>query len=238
MTDLFPPPRIWLPQVPPPPPGWLDFASAGARGLANTDYSMPVVWAARLSDAESFLPGLAVDLSPAERRRAERYHQAEDRARSILARALVRRLLGAHLGLEPSALDIVLGPRGKPRLAPSDEHPSPPCFNLSHSGDLVLAAFHSVRAVGVDVERIRDDFDLAEISAQTFSPEVHAAWLGFPIEERAVAFYRAWTRHEAVLKASGHGLVGGSAGHDSPPVAWHELEVPPGYAAHVAIMRA
>lgn len=230
MTVRPPPVRLWHPQAPPPPRGWLDVATAGPD-------SSPSVWLARLPDAEPFLPTLAADLSPAERARAERYHQPADRARFILGRALVRRLLAAQLGLAPDALEITLGPSGKPRLAPLPGAPHTPRFNLSHSGDLVLAGFHPDRAVGVDVEQIRADFDLADISAQTFAPETHAAWLTLPPAARPAAFYRAWTRHEAALKATGQGLAEPAAPAGASVVCL-ELSVASGYAAHVAVLTA
>ena len=224
-----PPVHLWHPSAPPPPHGWLK----GATSAAAPDESPPSVWLARLPDAEPVLSALAADLSPAERARAARYHQPADRARSILGRALVRRLLAAHLGLEPAALEITVGPNGKPLLIQAPGAPPPPYFNLSHSGDLVLSAFHPTRAVGVDVEQIRSAFELADISAATFPPAAHAAWQRLPPAERPAAFYRAWTRHEAALKATGHGLL--EPAPLAPSVTCHELAVPPGYAAHVAL---
>lgn len=238
--------RPWFPQQALPPQGWLDLAKPEAGGtsvpaLASASaLALPTVWLARLADAEPFMPELAAELSPAERARAEGYHRKEDRARSILGRALVRRLLGAHLGQAPKTLEILLGQSGKPRLSNAVGDRPQPCFNLSHSGNLVLAAFHPTQAVGVDVEAICDDFECAEVSAHTFPPRVHADWLRLPAVKRPRAFYQAWTRHEAGLKASGHGLSGRvevSAPGDWENIDYHALEVPDGYAAHLAVVR-
>lgn len=75
----------------------------------------------------------------------------------------------------------------------------------------MLAAFHPTRSVGVDVERIRLDFEPTEISARMFPADVHAGWMARPRERRVPEFFRNWARHEARLKAAGLGL-GGAGG--------------------------
>jgi 4'-phosphopantetheinyl transferase len=60
--------------------------------------------------------------------------------------------------------------------------------------------------VGVDVERIRADIGLEEIVRRFFSPLEAQALCALPAEERAQAFFRCWTRKEALLKAWGEGL--------------------------------
>jgi 4'-phosphopantetheinyl transferase len=60
--------------------------------------------------------------------------------------------------------------------------------------------------VGLDVERIRrTDVDTSLIGA-TLTAEERRALSRLPPEERERAFLKHWTRKEAVLKATGHGL--------------------------------
>src|SRR5205823_10329611 len=59
----------------------------------------------------------AMLLSPPERQRARRFAFDPDRGRFIVARALLRQLLAARLGVRPDAVELASGARGKPALA-------------------------------------------------------------------------------------------------------------------------
>lgn len=77
-------------------------------------------------------------------------------------------------------------------------------FNISHSGDYVLAAF-SDEEIGVDIEQ------LGEIDTAAIADFLHPLETKF-IEEATDsqdAFYKVWTRKEAYLKARGIGIVQG-----------------------------
>src|SRR3989440_12774879 len=56
-------------------------------------------------------------LSDRERERARRFAFDPDRRRFIVARALLRQLLAARLGVRPESVELTSGPRGKPTLA-------------------------------------------------------------------------------------------------------------------------
>src|SRR4029077_4829579 len=56
-------------------------------------------------------------LSDQERARAGRFAFEPDRRRFIVARALLRQLLAARLGVRPEAIELAAGARGKPGLA-------------------------------------------------------------------------------------------------------------------------
>lgn len=191
------PVQTWDPHTPPPRHGWL--AACGPE---------PALWLARLPATTAEVESLAADLAPDERGRAYAFQQAADRARALLGRALVRRLLGAELGVPPHQLRIARHPAGKPFLKPArPDGPRAPFFNLSHSGDWVLAAFHPSNEVGVDIEQVNDACDWTDVSARVFSGEAHAAWLRLPPARRPGEFFQNWTRHEAGLKVGGLGFA-------------------------------
>ena len=92
-------------------------------------------------------------------RRAGRLYVERDRHRFVVGRALLRTRLGRYLQREPSTLEFAYGEHGKPAL----RDPTVAChFNVSHSSNAALFAVSCERAVGVDVEHIRDmpDADL------------------------------------------------------------------------------
>ena len=106
-------------------------------------------------------------LSRDEQERARKFRHAEHRQRYILARASLRRPLAERLRIAPRVVEFVETKYGKPRLAPV--HGSADMeFNLSHSGNLALYAFTRGRAVGVDVELIREMPDADDLAERFF----------------------------------------------------------------------
>ena len=70
---------------------------------------------------------------------------------------------------------------------------------------MVWVALCRCAAVGIDVEKIRPLPDAAELTNQ-LHPQEREALLCLPPAALETAFYRCWTRKEAVLKAVGMGL--------------------------------
>jgi 4'-phosphopantetheinyl transferase len=144
-------------------------------------------------------------LSRDERERAEKFRFTKHRRHYIVARASLRRLLAERLRIAPRAVELVETEYGKPRLSPvhGSVHLD---FNLSHSGALALYAFTSGRAVGIDVELIREVPDIDDLAACFFSPSESASLQALPLARRSLAFLACWTRKEAFIKALGQGL--------------------------------
>ena len=141
-------------------------------------------------------------LSDAERERAARFRSGDLRGRHVASRLALRGILGHCLGVRPNHVAFETLPRGKPRLADSSQLE----FNRAHSGDLMLLAVTRDMPVGIDVERIRPINDALGIARRFFTRR-EAQWL----EQRDPgdadqAFFRLWTRKEAILKASGEGI--------------------------------
>ena len=191
-------------------------------------------------------------LSNEERARARQYRRDIDRTRYVASHAMSRLVLSRYVGVPPDALTFSVGTQGKPKLECDSN--SPIFFNLSHSGDLALLAISWDRAVGVDIEEIKNDVDVPALALAVLSESelrmLHAA----PAGAQRGLFFGLWVRKEAVLKACGLGLtveprrveitenvpVGdGSAVTvlpDGNPTNWgvREVEVGDRYAAAVA----
>jgi 4'-phosphopantetheinyl transferase len=75
--------------------------------------------------------------------------------------------------------------------------------------------------VGVDVEAARPLESAERIIRRFFSPQECATFLALGEAERQAAFFRAWARKEAFLKATGTGL---STALDSFDVTLHPSE--------------
>ena len=142
-------------------------------------------------------------VSPAEAARAGRMRSPRRRHEFLVCRGVLRRILGTALGVDPLAVPIVEGEHGKPRLGPDRRLP-PIGFNVSHSGSRFVVAVARGMAPGVDVERMRPRRSIAALARRFFSPAEREAVGADP--DRLRAFYRVWSRKEAVIKADGRGV--------------------------------
>lgn len=125
---------------------------------------------------------------------AESVPQNVDRARWLAARGLLSRLLA------PQPLpDFVYGEQGKPALA---RQPSL-WFNLSHSGDDLVLMLSDEGEVGCDLERIRPHDNWRALANAVFTLGEHAELERETPEAQLPAFWRIWTRKEAMVKQRG-----------------------------------
>jgi len=163
------------------------------------------VWRAQLelpSSQGQWLRGL---LTGDELDRANRFSFEMDRQRFIAARGILRSILSRYIPIYPGHLRFYYDQYGKPFLDP--EFSSYLLnFNLSHSGSMALYAITRNMEVGVDVERVRSDFEYEEIAERFFSANEVAILRTIPTEKKLEAFYDCWTRKEAYIKAHGKGL--------------------------------
>ena len=165
------------------------------------------VWRIRL-DRESTPDDWAV-LSAGEVARARRFFAEHHRRRYVIAHAVLRRVLATYAGVSASMLQFTAGEFGKPALNAASA-PGLLEFNLSHSAERALVAV-SRRAVGVDVEQWDVEVEHINLAERFFSPAERAALrqLTTSPEQVVAGFFAAWSRKEAYLKASGHGITRG-----------------------------
>jgi 4'-phosphopantetheinyl transferase len=173
-------------------------------------------------------------LSRAELERARRFRFEHLRRRFIVARARLRQLLGARLGVAPEAVELASGANGKPRLARGGLH-----FSSSHCGDVALFGFSPVE-IGVDIEALRPVAEADAIAEQVFSPREKDHYASLAARDKPLAFLNCWTRKEALVKALGDGLSLPLERLDTadPPGWWlHSFFPLPGFVAAVACYR-
>jgi len=170
------------------------------------------IWIIDLNQPESFMATAGEFLPPEEMARSSRFRHLTARRNYLVAHSAMRRLLGAMLNLEPREIPLGTSPHGKPELAGAlrgQLH-----FNLTHSGNLALLAVCADMEVGVDVERIRPVPDALRLATRFFTPTEAAALDKTPEPDRHLAFFRLWTRKEALVKATGEGIAHGLARFD------------------------
>ncbi|WP_329567075.1 4'-phosphopantetheinyl transferase family protein [Kitasatospora sp. NBC_01266] len=161
-------------------------------------------------------------LSAAERDRARQ--MAEQAGLHYAgAHVAVRRILAGYLGTEPAGLRM--GRLRCPECGGTDHGapcvvwpPSRLSYSLSRSGPHWLLGITAGHQLGVDLEASLNFIDAEQVAPMVLSPSelAHLRAQGDD-ESRFAEFLRCWTRKEAVLKASGIGLMADVSSVDVQP---------------------
>ena len=153
----------------------------------------------KLSTYHYLVPSLLEYLNVAELQRSQKYHFEKDSNRFVICRVLLKFILARHTGLDISKIFIEKDENKKPYLSLNRS-----ChFNVSHAEDFGIIAV-SNNAVGVDVEYLNKNFDYSEILSRVFSSQEIETILN--ADNKDYAFYKLWTRKEAIVKATGIGM--------------------------------
>jgi len=176
--------------------------AAGFR-LLSIDNSDVDVWQIHLDVNATVTHRNAGLLAPDEIRRAARLRSLTDRRRFIVARGMLRLLLGVYADIPSEAIRFAYGSHGKPRLKPS----SLLHFNVAHSGERAVYALSRTRRVGIDIEHLNREFAFERVARRFFARPEFENLLRMPEARRRRAFFALWTCKEAVIKATGKGLA-------------------------------
>ena len=142
-------------------------------------------------------------LSPDELERVHRIRLLTQKQRTIAARGALRHILAQYLKMAANDIQLAYNEHQKPYLAMAAQqflH-----FNLTHSKDQALLAVTRNYPIGIDIEKIESKFNL-DIAKRYFSTTENQALAQLPAQEQVLAFFRLWSRKEAMVKAIGMGL--------------------------------
>jgi 4'-phosphopantetheinyl transferase len=163
------------------------------------------IWPLRLEGSQAAQAQCSSVLSSSELERARRFHFEHLRRSFTFAHGLMRHVLAAYAGVDPTSLEFASGEFGKPALAgPGDS--STVSFNLSHSHGRALLAVSAGRDVGVDIEQENPRTNVLGIASSYFFGSERDVIVAAPPELRLATFFRYWAAKESVMKAEGKGL--------------------------------
>lgn len=182
-----------------------DIATAISNQLQLGDSEVHV-WRIDLDRLAAHVPQWQNILSADENERAERFRFHRLRSRFVIRRGILRALLATYLNGSPEQLRFRYSETGKPALD-TCQGSSKLQFSSSHSCEIALLAFAQDRELGVDVERVRADFDIEGVAKRFFSDAEQKALFSLPPTKGHEAFFNCWTRKEAFAKATGDGLT-------------------------------
>lgn len=120
-----------------------------------------------------------------------------------ISRGILRKILQQYLHQKNEEIDFFYGKNGKPFLI---NNPHKLQFNVSHSQKLMIYGISTETEIGVDIEYFQPEIFKSELLEYVLSHSEKEAFNTLGEYERPLAFYYAWTRKEAFLKAQGVGL--------------------------------
>ncbi len=157
---------------------------------------------------------LVATLPEKEKSKLTRLDNNSIRRRFVAARSVLRALLRALAGnYVPEKLFEASG-------APLDVRCGDGCclrFSLSHAKDTTIIAIAKEKRVGVDIEKIRPVKDMQRLVAYACSEDEHSWFTRLPAHLVPEAFFRLWTRKEAVVKYY-HGTIAGDMNRFTVPL--------------------
>ncbi len=147
-------------------------------------------------------------LDDAEQARARHLGHDAARTRFVTGRVMARLLATRYADTTPGQVVFTstcrhcTGPHGRLEV-----HTDAGVLHLSvsHSAERILVAIARDTVCGVDIERVALRGDRIPVSA--LSPAERRVLADLPQPRRLAAFIRYWARKEAILKATGDGLV-------------------------------
>ena len=161
-------------------------------------------WRFSLIQRQDVIARLFETLSADEIARIERLHFPEHREKAVVARGVLRTILGEYLDMPASKLNFFYGEAGKPAL--NFQTQTKLEFNLTHSHQEGVLAITCGRTLGVDIEYLNAQSEFGELANRFFSLAEVRLLEEIDPARRNLAFYHIWVQKEAYLKALGQGL--------------------------------
>ncbi|MFI5218626.1 MAG: 4'-phosphopantetheinyl transferase family protein [Bacteroidia bacterium] len=158
------------------------------------------VWLVEVTNENNILSTLREIFNADENKRTDRFAFEKDRNQFITAHGSLRKILSKYLSVETGQIQFRKTGNKKPYIL------FPPAslkFNISHSENKILIAV-SDNEIGVDIEKIKPGLEYNGLVKNYFSIKEQQIILNSKMPGEA--FYKLWTRKEAVLKANGMGI--------------------------------
>ncbi|TCD02002.1 4'-phosphopantetheinyl transferase superfamily protein [Pedobacter frigidisoli] len=136
-------------------------------------------------------------LSEEELIQSQKFLKHNDKKRFIATRHSIRHIVSAFTATVPASIEFNKTANKKPTVQGL-------AFNISHSHNCILIGISKL-PIGLDVEFMNGAFDYAPLIPVCFDESEAETISGS--KNKMEMFYRFWTRKEAILKATGEGLI-------------------------------
>jgi 4'-phosphopantetheinyl transferase len=175
--------------------------NSSAKSIPMSVLNQPVIhiWHTKLEDQTKKYKLFQSWLAPEEKIRAEKL-ATPYRLGFIISRGVLRDLLAYYSEQPPQNLKLAYSTSGKPLLI----NPKQPIeFNLSHSKNILICAFTIDTPVGIDIEYISQRIHLDKLGYRFLPADEYDQLKLLQGKKKLEAFFNAWVRNEALIKAMG-----------------------------------
>ena len=160
------------------------------------------LWHCRFDANKDKIEAFKSIMSDDEKEKAGRFKFTAHREQAIISRGILRTLLSKYLNKAPRDLRFGYTEYDKPFLLGNYSLQ----FNVSHSGNRAVFGFVQHNEIGVDIEKLKQNFNIMEVAENSFSlDEIHTLQ-AMPETQQVEGFFSCWTRKESFIKAKGSGL--------------------------------
>jgi len=160
------------------------------------------LWHCRFDANKDNMEAFKRILSKDEIEKASGFKFDVHREQSIISRGVLRILLGKYLQQPPRSVSFGYSEFDRPFLKGNSNLQ----FNVSHSGNRSVFGFVQNAEIGVDIEKLKSDFEVMDIAQNFFSSDEIQTLQALPENQKVAGFFRCWTRKESFIKAKGSGL--------------------------------
>jgi 4'-phosphopantetheinyl transferase len=175
----------------------------GVRAGRSLGINEVEIWHGKVTAEDAHYQAYWHVLDGDEQAQARKFKNALLHKRYVEVHGRLRDTLAQMLKQPAEKINIKKGGHGKPYLADYPEL----AFNLSHSADRLMIAVGRNCRLGVDIEVGKQRINLPGLVDKCFAEEEASYWNKLPEAQKSQAFYRFWTRKEAFVKATGHGIA-------------------------------
>lgn len=142
-------------------------------------------------------------LSDKEKNQARKYYNIQLSSKYVISHGILRCILSYYTKLSPIDIKFAYNQYGKPFLKNCNIK-----FNMSHSHDIVSYVVALNYKVGIDIELHNDRVEIQELCNMVFTPTENKFFTAINDNNLKLKFfYNLWTKKEALVKASGQGLL-------------------------------
>ena len=145
-------------------------------------------------------------ISRKEQKTAAEFRKSADARKYTLRRGIVRIILAHYIHCEPEMITLITGKNGKPELDPGPASAGL-CFNLSHTGEMVLIGVTQKRRIGVDIVKMDPAYRFQDTAEYMLVPAEKGVLQRTEQARRYEVFFRLWAAKEAVIKVTGGTLA-------------------------------
>lgn len=142
-------------------------------------------------------------LHAGELQRHARYRSLAKRHEFLVARVMVRTLLGQWLGVAPAALCFQTNQWDRPELAP----PHSLRFSLTHTDGLIALLVSDQFEVGLDAEPLARGASVLALNSGVFAAQELTDIAALPLAQQGERAVTLWTLKESYAKARGMGFA-------------------------------